>query len=812
MTAEMLPIQEMVWSDKYKFTAAAGVPRLASDICIEDTWRRIARTLAAPEGPDARLWERRFYTALENFAFLPAGRIIAGAGTGRDVSLFNCIVLGTVPDSMDGIFQRLKEGALTMQQGCGIGTDFSTLRPRGAEVKGVAAKASGPVSFMDCWDAMCKTVESAGARRGAMMGTLRCDHPDIEEFIDAKRDPLRLRNFNVSVLVTDDFMQAVKGDAPWMLQFGGKNYKIVSAKELWLKIMKSAYAYAEPGVIFIDRINKTNNLAYCETIYATNPCAEQPLPPNGACLLGSINFTAFIREPFTPSVYFDRQAVIKTTKLAVRMMDNVIDVSNYPLPEQRQEARYKRRIGLGITGLADALAMCGLHYGAPEACRTAAAWMKTINDTAYQTSIGLAVDKGPFPAFSVNMSNHYYDRDGKATRNSHLTSIAPTGTISLLAGNISSGIEPIFDWEYTRNIRMPDGSTKSVTVEDYAVQLFRKLHPKTELPPVFYARAHELSPKQHLAMQAALQPYVDSSISKTVNCPEDIPFEKFEQLYMDAYDKGLKVCAAYRPNETTGSILTQISLVGHEPAPDGSFKIKSTFTAIPEDQDIDYSDIPEAGEDWFKRAKLKLPQDGQKEILALIKEAAADPLQAHPITISPRHPVMKGATHKIKWNGAAHYVTINDNEDGTPYEIFINSLHTEHTAGTVALTRMISAIWRRGGDTGFVAEELKAIHDPRGGQWMNGKYVPSIQAAIGEIIESHMRTSAEAPFTPSAVALARSEELAPAFGPGPDFEAIAQATPNFPAVHFCPKCGSANVWFPKPNCLTCRDCIFSNCE
>src|SRR6516164_2075851 len=289
MTYEMLPIQKQIWLGKYKFTAPAGVPRLISDDSIEGTWRRIAHALAEPEGHEQRMWEKRFYSALEGFQYIPAGRIIAGAGTGRDVTLFNCMVSGTIPDSMEGIFTRLREAALTLQQGAGIGMDFRSLRPNGAEVKGVAAKASGPVSFMDCWDSMCKTIMSAGARRGAMMGTLRCDHPDIEAFIDAKRDPLRLRNFNVSVLVTDDFMQAVKDGKCWVLAFGNKVYRIIDARDLWQKIMRSAYETAEPGVIFIDRVNQTNNLNYCETIYATNPCAEQPLPPNGACLLGSLN-------------------------------------------------------------------------------------------------------------------------------------------------------------------------------------------------------------------------------------------------------------------------------------------------------------------------------------------------------------------------------------------------------------------------------------------------------------------------------------------------------------------------------------------
>ncbi len=776
MTYQMLPIQQMVWQDKYKFTAPAGVPRLTSDNSIEDTWRRIAHALAEPEGHEQRMWEKRFYSALENFQYIPAGRIIAGAGTYRDVTLFNCFVQGIIPDSMDGIFARLREAALTMQQGGGIGVDFSPLRPNGADVKGVAAKASGPVSFMDCWDAMCKTIMSAGARRGAMMGTLRCDHPDIELFIDAKRDPLRLRNFNLSVLVTDIFMDAIKRDESLPLEFGGKVYRRVGARYLWDKIMRSAYDSAEPGVIFIDRINKTNNLAYCETIYSTNPCSEQPLPPNGACLLGSINLTAFIRHPFEDRVYWDEHKIIDTTKIAVRMMDNVIDVSNYPLPEQRQEAMHKRRIGLGITGLADALTMCGLHYGSPEACKTAELWMKTITTAAYEADINLAAEKGKFPAYSPKMGRSYYpERGDRPMRNGTLISIAPTGTISLFAGNISSGIEPIFEWEFTRNILTPDGGHQSVQVEDWAVRLYREKFPGKELPPQFYARAHELSPKQHLAMQKAVQPWVCSSISKTVNCPADMPFEDFEQLYMDAYDGGLKCCAAFRE----GSIANAVLQV--KPKPESEEGLSVAVDPVP-----------------------------REEILSLIREASGVPHKP-----TPRELTMSGRTHKLKWNGHGVYVTINDDKDGEPYEIFINSLHSEFYAWSVALTRMISAIWRRGGDTSFVVKELKAIADPRGGAWSNGTYIPSIQAAIGYTIEEHIAATAAAKQMSShefrAIVDEAKQELAESVASPPLPPGLAEAAAAR-LFNFCPRCGSTNVWFPKRNCLTCKNCDYSNCE
>ena len=434
------PIAEQIWDMKYRFKDAEGTP---IDVTVEDSWRRIARDLARAEAkPD--VWEEKFYAALEDFQYLPAGRITAGAGTARQVTLFNCFVMGTVPDSMGGIFDMLKEAALTMQQGGGIGYDFSTIRPRGADVKGVAADASGPLSFMDVWDAMCRTIMSAGSRRGAMMATMRCDHPDIESFITAKSDPARLRMFNMSVLVTDPFMDAVKADGPWELIFGGKVYHTVQARDLWNKIMQATYDYAEPGVIFIDRINAANNLNYVEQIAATNPCGEQPLPPYGACLLGSINLARLVTNPFDKNAELDPQGLNDLVATAVRMMDNVVDVSKFPLEAQAQEAQNKRRIGLGVTGLADALLMLGLRYGSDEAARQTERWLHQIARAAYLASVDLAKEKGAFPLFdaeaylaSGNMMN--MDDDVREAirehgiRNALLTSIAPTGTISLYA-------------------------------------------------------------------------------------------------------------------------------------------------------------------------------------------------------------------------------------------------------------------------------------------------------------------------------------------------------------------------------------------
>ena len=540
------PIAEAIWDMKYRFKETDGTP---IDHTVEDSWRRIARSLASVEKTPSA-WEDRFYAALEDFRFLPAGRITAGAGTGRSVTLFNCFVMGTIPDNMDGIFNALREAALTMQQGGGIGYDFSTIRPKGAEVKGVAAEASGPLSFMDVWDAMCRTIMSAGSRRGAMMATIRCDHPDIEAFITAKSDAVRLRMFNLSVLVTDDFMAAVKADGPWDLVFKGKVYHTVQARDLWNKIMQATYDYAEPGVIFIDRINAANNLAYAEEIAATNPCGEQPLPPYGACLLGSINLARLVQHPFEAGADIDPDELDDLVATAVRMMDNVVDASRFPLDAQAQEAHAKRRIGLGVTGLADALLMVGLRYGSEAAAEQTDRWLHQIARAAYLASTRLAAEKGAFPLFDAEAfldsgTMRGMDDDVRAAvadhgiRNALLTSIAPTGTISLYAGNVSSGIEPVFAYSYTRKVLQKDGSRTEEEVVDYAVALWREKFGDVDLPDHF-VNAQTLAPEDHVRMQAAAQRWIDSSISKTINVPTNIDYGVFKDIYLYAYDQGLK--------------------------------------------------------------------------------------------------------------------------------------------------------------------------------------------------------------------------------------------------------------------------------
>ncbi len=753
------PIAEQIWDMKYRFKQADGTP---IDQTVEDSWRRIARDLARVEKDPAH-WEEKFFEALEDFRYLPAGRITAGAGTARQVTLFNCFVMGTIPDSMGGIFDMLKEAALTMQQGGGIGYDFSTIRPRGADVHGVAADASGPLSFMDVWDAMCRTIMSAGSRRGAMMATMRCDHPDIEQFITAKSDPARLRMFNMSVLVTDPFMEAVKADGPWELVFGDKVYHTVQARDLWNKIMQATYDYAEPGVIFIDRINQANNLSYVETIAATNPCGEQPLPPYGACLLGSINLARLVAEPFEDAAHLDEAALQELVATAVRMMDNVVDASKFPLIEQEAEAQDKRRIGLGVTGLADALLMLGLRYGSDEAARQTERWLHAIARAAYLASVDLAKEKGAFPLFDAEKylasgTMQQMDEDVRdairehGIRNALLTSIAPTGTISLYAGNVSSGIEPVFAYAYTRKVLQKDGSRTEEEVVDYAVQMWRDKFRDTALPD-YFVNAQTLSPSDHVKMQAAAQKWIDSSISKTINCPEDISFDAFKDVYMQAWDQGCKGCTTYRPNDVTGSVLTV-----------SESEDKAPGESADAPHEVDGGDV------IYMSEPLDRPQS------------------------------LEGSTYKLKWPDSEHaiYLTINDIVIGgrrRPFEVFINSKNMEHYAWTLALTRMISAVFRRGGDVSFVVEELKAVFDPRGGAWVKGKYIPSILAAIGGVIEQHL------------INIGFLEGEGMGLKSDPQAQVVNMDGPRGKA---CPSCGQFDMVMIE-GCMTCRSCGHSKC-
>jgi ribonucleoside-diphosphate reductase alpha chain len=596
--------------------------------------------------------------------------------------------------------------------------------------------------------------------------------------------------FNLSVLVSDALMKAVEENAPWELSFGGTVWKVLPARELWDKIMRATYAYAEPGVIFIDRINRRNNLSYCETITATNPCGEQPLPPYGACLLGSINLASLVEHPFTPEARLDIDRLRRLVPDCVRMMDNVIDISLFPLARQQEEARQKRRIGLGVTGLADALILCGLRYGSTAAVTATESWLGTIQREAYLASSALAAEKGSFPLFDRNRylageTVAGLDEEVRAQiaqngiRNALLTSVAPTGTISLFADNVSSGIEPVFSFRHTRNMLMPDGTRREEEVADYAYRVFRRVKGEFAPLPDYFVDAQVLTPEDHVVMQATVQKHIDSSISKTINVPAEIPFDRFKDVYLQAYALGCKGCTTYRPNEVTGAVLA----VREEASPAAAARGAARQPELP----------------------LPPPAPVASPKPADVFEAGGIVYMTQPLS---RPEALPGQTYKISWPESEHalYITLNDIvQDGRrrPFEVFINSKNMEHYAWTVALTRMISAVFRRGGDVSFVVEEMKAVFDPRGGAWMNGRYVPSLLAAIGDVIERHMteigflpRERRERGVLPRVVNLPGSQSLQ-----------VQQAAPRMAQ---CPKCGEAAL-IRIEGCDQCTSCDYSKC-
>jgi ribonucleoside-diphosphate reductase alpha chain len=755
MMTEKLPeydISKDIWSRKYRFK---GNESITEDFTVEDTWRRVAKAVASKE-KDPKQWEKEFYNILEDYKFLPAGRITANAGTELDsVTMFNCYVLNDINDSIEGIFDTVKNAALTQKQGGGVGFDFSSIRPKGSPIQGCGAQASGPISFMQVLDATCRTIMSAGQRRGAQMGVMRCDHPDIEEFIKIKQDGKSLRMFNLSVGITDKFIEAVKNNENWELVFDDEVYKTVRATELWELIMKSTYNHAEPGFILIDRINKMNNLHYCETIRATNPCGEQPLPAYGACLLGSVNLTKFVKYPFTVRATIDFDALESVVTKAVRFLDNVIELSNYPLPEQDVEAKSKRRIGLGITGLADLFIFMKTKYGSRESVELAEEVMRKITYSAYQASIDLAREKGAFPLFNAGkyiggnfiktLPENIRTQIGQyGIRNSHLTSIAPTGTISILAGNVSSGLEPIFALHYKRKVRNTTEDDVSVyEVTDFAYREYLK-HRKIDILddkklPEYFTTTDNIDPTEHLAIQSALQKYIDSSISKTINVPGDYPFEKFKDIYLMAHEKGLKGCTTFRPSEHISGILVKND-----------------------------------------EKKKKEPQI---------------------IEIMARPNVLQGTTYKIKTPLApdALYITINDliEDDGSkrPYELFINTKNLQHFSWVVAMTRLISSVFRTQSNPAFLVDELKSIYDPNGGYFSRGKYIPSLAADIGRTIEEHLGKIG---------LLGEQQEVIVK-------ESIDNATISTNNRMFCPVCNEKSL-INQENCLKCLSCDYSKCN
>jgi ribonucleoside-diphosphate reductase alpha chain len=620
MLQELLGEQDRYYDAVLRDKYAKGAERTA-----EDVYRRVARGLAQAEAADPRARrEREFFEAMVA-GFCPAGRIMSAAGTDIRATLINCFVqpvgdsIAEVRDGRVGIYTALLQAAETMRRGGGVGYDFSAIRPRGARVAGTQSRASGPISYMRVFDRSCETVESAGARRGAQMGVLRVDHPDIGEFIRAKdlravarrlresglsgraldehlQGARTLSNFNLSVAVTDEFMRLKAAGAEFELVHAAEPdpaehpqayrrddgrwvYRRVPASELWDEILRMTYETADPGVLFIDRINTENNLAYCETLEASNPCGEQNLPPYGCCCLGSVNLARLVVEPFTATARFDYGRLRELAHTAVRMLDDVLDMTYWPLPEQQREAQQKRRLGLGFTGLGTALMMLRLRYGSEEAIATTTQVARELRDAAYRASVELARERGAFPLFDAE---HYLaspfaqrlpddiraDIGAHGIRNSHLLSIAPTGTISLAFGrNVTGGIEPAFAWEYTRRTRDKSGNAIEYPIQDYGYRLYLGMGGDREHLPAYFASAQTLAPIDHLRMQAAVQPFVDSSISKTINCPIDLSFEDFKHVYDLAYEWGCKGCTTYRPNDVTGAVLSVPSAAAPGPQP-----------------------------------------------------------------------------------------------------------------------------------------------------------------------------------------------------------------------------------------------------
>jgi ribonucleoside-diphosphate reductase alpha chain len=750
-----------VWRDKYRWKEEQD---------IHATFGRVARAIYEKDPNEEEMIKAQ--TAMSLGLWIPGGRIISGAGTEKRVTLMNCYVNEKISDDMEGIIHAVGNVALTLQQGGGIGTDFSTLRPEGAVLTRTHSKASGPLPFMHMWNSTSATIKSAGDRRGAMMGTMCDTHPDLPKFITCKRELGVLTQFNISVLVSDAFMEAIKDDEEWVLYFHippmdrdeslvehdfvddndvtQYAYSVWRARDLWKLITENTYEYSEPGVIFIDRINELNNLGYCEDIRCTNPCGEQPLPPHGVCNLGHVNLARCVRNPFTPQASVDYELIRQVTRMGVRFLDNVIDVTRYPLEAQEKEQISKRRLGLGYTGLADLLAQVRVRYGSPDAVRITEEITRTMCWEAYSASVDLAVERGPFPAydaeeylsgysFAATMLPDSIKSKIKASgiRNSLLMTIAPTGTGSILVGNVSSGCEPVFLHSATRRVlkATSDFTDKHETYTEWGYGA-KLLHAVDNAPlgslviPPYMVTAEDLTIEDHVVMQAAAQRWVDASISKTINVPKETSYDQFAKVYDLAYSLGCKGCTTYRPSDIRGSVLSK---------------------------------------------------PGMENV------STQDRLRDRPEALS-------GRTYKVKWPSlsSALYLTVNSDEDGKPFEVFIASKDAKYHDWATTTTVMITSIFRKGGDIDFVAKELQQIQSLNDGAFIGGRHHPSLPAYIGFILEKHL-TGVQEPSRPFVA----EQTWVPENG-------------KHKTGAKCPECHELSL-FKQEGCSKCSRCGFTTC-
>ena len=790
---------------------------------LEQLYGRVARALASVEKPELRAeWEQKFLANLYAGA-IGAGRIMSAAGTDIQATLINCFVQpvgdaiqGVDDDGYPGIYEALREAAETMRRGGGVGYDFSRIRPKGAYVKGTASMASGPCSYMNVFDQSCSTVESAGARRGAQMGVLRIDHPDVIEFITAKRTPGRWNNFNVSVGVSDAFMQAVADGADWelvhqaapgprVLEQGAYQradgkwvYRKLPARELWDTIMKSTYDFAEPGILFLDQIGRDNNLNYTERIEATNPCGEQPLPPYGCCDLGPIILTHFVRHPFGAGgePVFDFDSFEQVVATQVRALDNVLDVTFWPLEQQRTESAAKRRIGVGFTGLGNALTMLKLRYDRAEGRDMAAQIARRMRDAAYRASVELAREKGAFPKFRAEgylAEGTFASRlpaDIQAAirqhgiRNSHLLSIAPTGTVSLaFADNASNGIEPAFSWGYTRNKREADGSKSSYTVEDHAFRVYRSTIDASVTPeqpdalPEYFVNALQMSAQEHVAMMEAVQPYVDTSISKTVNIPEDYPYDDFKDLYHQAWQAGLKGLATYRPNSILGAVLETTPARKEEPAPQPPAGAPA---------------MPSTAYDPMRSVIEKRPSGGLPAVTEKIEYWTSEGQQRLYLIVSFL-PVPAADGKGTVERAIEFFMPVGQSGESQQWiTATMRMLSLAARGGFLdrALSDMRKVTWDRGPVRLGTYEKADGTHVPR---WHDSE-VAAIGYAVENLIANRLKEAQGSLFDAEELPIAE-----------PAMEPSAMVSPKVMAGKKCPECG-AHAMIRKDGCDYCTQC------